>query len=137
MQKKIPILSLVFSAFLCAVNNVSAESPSTSPATRPASIVRVAAIGGINDDGFWKAVADRFEQKTGIHVETVVTGNKDGVAELFKRGGIDLITVQSSSTVLALIADGYASDAQPWVRTELIVVGPPTDPAGIKGMSDA
>jgi tungstate transport system substrate-binding protein len=112
-------------------------APSTAPASQPSPVVRVAAIGGINDQGFWKAVSERFEQKSGIRIETVTTGNKDAVAELFKRGGIDLITVQSSDTIMGLAADGYASDPQPWVKTELIIIGPPTDPARIKGMADA
>jgi tungstate transport system substrate-binding protein len=102
-----------------------------------APVVRVAAVGGVNDLGFWKAISERFEKETGVHVETVATGNKDGVADLFKRGGIDLITVQAAETIVGLVADGYARDPQPWVRTELSIVGPAADPAGIKGMADA
>jgi tungstate transport system substrate-binding protein len=112
-------------------------SAADQPPKPPAPSVRVAAIGGINDQGFWKAVADRFEQKTSIHVETVATGNKDAVADLFKRGGIDLVTVQAPQTITNLVADGFANDPQPWVRTELVIVGPESDPAGIKSMNDA
>lgn len=104
---------------------------------KPAIPVRVAAIGGINDQGFWKAVCERFEKKTGIPVETVATGNKDAIGDLFKRGGIDLITVQSAGVIVPLVAEGYALDPQPWVSTELSIVGPKNDPAGIKGMANA
>jgi len=114
--------------------NALAADPPAKP-TLPS--VRVAALGGINDHDFWKAVATRFEDKTSIHVETVVTGNKDGVAELFKKGGIDVITVQAAPTIIGLVADGFAIDPQPWVRTDLIIVGPANDPAGIKGLTGA
>jgi tungstate transport system substrate-binding protein len=130
-------LSLAVATLFVGVDAASADPPSKPAATAPASIVRVAAIGGVNDQGFWKAVSQRFEQKTGIHVETVTTGNKDAVADLFKRGGIDLITVQSADAIMGLVADGYARDPQPWVKTELIIVGPQADPAGIKGTADA
>ncbi len=111
--------------------------PPAAPTTQPAPTVRVAALGGINDQDFWKAVCDRFEQKTGIHVDNVVTSNKDGAPDLFKRGGIDLITLPSGDAILSLVADGYAADPQPWVQTELIIVGPPSDPAAVKGAPDA
>lgn len=133
----IPLLALL----AISPQGVPAEPPvrpdGSAPTSKPAATVRVAAIGGINDAAFWKALSERFEHQTGIRVQTVVTGNKDAVGDLFKRGGIDLITVQSAEAVTDLVANGYASDPQPWVKTELIIVGPPQDPAGIKGLTDA
>ncbi len=45
--------------------------------------------------------------------------------------------MHASDTIINLVADGYALDPQPWMRNDLILVGPPEDPAGIKGMTDA
>jgi ABC-type tungstate transport system permease subunit len=45
--------------------------------------------------------------------------------------------MHASDTVLNLVADGYAMDAQPWVRNDFVIVGPENDPAGIRGMTDA
>jgi ABC-type tungstate transport system permease subunit len=45
--------------------------------------------------------------------------------------------MQSSEAIIGLVADGYASDPQPWVATDLVVVGPANDPAGIKGATGA
>ena len=36
-----------------------------------------------------------------------------------------------------LVADGLAVDPQPWVRNDLVIVGPPADPAHIRGAADA
>ena len=107
-----------------------------APASQPAT-VRVAIIGGMNETGFWDALSKRFEDSTGIHVEAVATGPKDGISQVFKQGGVDLITMHASDTIINLVADGWASDPQPWVKNDMIIVGPPDDPAGIKGMSDA
>lgn len=109
---------------------------SAAPATQP-RVLRVAVIGGMNETGFWDALAKRFESATGIHVEAVVTGPKDGISSVFRQGGIDLITMHASDTMMNLVADGWAMDPQPWAKSDMIIVGPPDDPAHIKGMSDA
>ena len=122
-------------ALLIVVTLSSVCMAATPPTTQPT--VRVAVIGGMNETGFWDAMAQRFEKETGIHVEAVATGPIDGIAAVFKRGNIDLITMHSSDTAINLVADGYAIDPQPWVRNDMVIVGPADDPAGIKGMTDA
>jgi len=124
-------------AFVCLCAFARAAEPATAPASKPVPTVRVAAIGGITDFGFWKELSARFEKETGIHIETVATGNKDAIPAIFKKGGIDLVTMQSADAVMGLVADGYAMEPRPWVELDLILVGPANDPAGIKGMTDA
>jgi tungstate transport system substrate-binding protein len=131
-------VGMTFAVLALRAGDAQAAGAATAPAaTRSANVVRVAALGGINDFGFWQEVASRFEKESGVRVETVVSGNKDGVADQFKRGGIDLIAMQSSDAVIGLVADGYATDARPWLKSDLVIVGPEQDPAGIKGMADA
>src|SRR5215207_5148217 len=89
------------------------------------------------ESGFWPAIAERFEKQTRIRVEVVASGQRTGIGGVFTHGGIDLITMHASDTVLNLVADGYAADPQPWARNDLVIVGPPDDPAAIKGMTDA
>ena len=38
--------------------------------------------------------------------------------------------------MINLTVNGYTLDPQPWLRNDLVIVGPPEDPAGIKGMTD-
>src|SRR5262249_2605227 len=99
--------------------------------------VRVAAIGGVNDSGFWQELVSRFEKSTNIQVKTVATGNKDAASDLFRRGGIDVISLKSSNANMDLVASGHALALQPWAFSDLLIVGPQNDPAGIKGMTDA
>ena len=109
----------------------AARLPTTGPS------VRVAVIGGMTFTGFWDALADRYEQETGVRVELIATGEKNDIAAVFRRGGVDLITMHSSDTIINLVADGLAMDPQPWMRNDLIIVGPHDDPAKILGMSNA
>jgi tungstate transport system substrate-binding protein len=99
--------------------------------------VRCAVIGGMSDTGVWQAVCNRFRAATGIEVDVVASGPKQEIVEPFRRGEADLITMHASDTIINLVADGVGRDPQPWARSDLVLVGPRQDPAGIKGSSDA
>ncbi|MGH7176107.1 MAG: substrate-binding domain-containing protein [Tepidisphaeraceae bacterium] len=120
--------SLLFAVMLLLVS----AAPTTQPRT-----VRVAVIGGMSETGLWDQLSEQFEKQTGIQVQTVATGPKDGITSVYSQGGIDLITMHSSDTIINLVADGWASDPQPWARNDMVIVGPESDPAGVKGMTDA
>jgi tungstate transport system substrate-binding protein len=112
-----------------------------SPLTRPAAPatgrhVRVVVIGGMTFTGFWGDLAKRYETETGVRVDLIATGEKNDIADVFRKGGVDLVTMHASDTVINLVADGYAVDPQPWMRNDQVVVGPPDDPAKIRGMTD-
>lgn len=99
--------------------------------------VRCAVIGGMNDTGLWQAVSERFEKATGHRVEMIACGSKHEIVGSFVAGEADLITMHASDTIINLVADGYGVDPQPWAKNDLLLVGPPSDPAGIRGEKDA
>src|SRR5689334_3718745 len=99
---------MIRAAVLIGVIAVCASTTGAGPTTAPT--VRVAVIGGMNETGFWQAIAERFEKQSGIHVESLATGPKEGISKVFKQGGIDLITMHASDTIINLVADGWALD---------------------------
>jgi tungstate transport system substrate-binding protein len=118
------------------------SSPASAPAgmTRPVETgpsIRVAVIGGMVFTGFWNALAERYQSQTGIRLDLIAAGPKNDIVGIFKKGGVDVITMHSSDVMINLAADGYTLDPQPWMRNDLVIVGPPDDPAGIGGMNDA
>lgn len=96
--------------------------------------VRVAVIGGMTMTGMWSEVSAAFVKQTGIPVEVAATGPKEILDAAFRKGGIDLVTMHSSDTATNLVSDGLGVNMRPWARNELVIVGPPEDPAGIRGM---
>ena len=104
--------------------------------TKPQTI-RCAVIGGMHDTGLWQAVGERFEKATGHKVEMVARGPKREIIGSFIAGEADLITMHASDTIINLVADGYGIDPQPWAKNDLLLVGPPADPAGIRGEKNA
>ena len=105
-----------------------------NPAQTKPVPVRVAVIGGMSMTGMWQEVSAAFTKQTGIPVELAATGPKEIIDAEFRKGGVDLITMHSSDTATNLAADGLCLNMQPWARNELIIAGPASDPAGIRGM---
>ena len=98
--------------------------------------IRVAVIGGMTMTGMWQELAAKFEADTGWKTQLVITGPKDVISAPFKRGEVDLLTMHTADKTTDLVADGYGTNMRPWARNEHTIVGPASDPAGIRGMTD-
>ena len=110
-------------------------------AGRPASasdpkVVRTAVIGGMTMTGLWGGLSKMFEQETGYQVKVVSTGPRPIISAAFIEGQADLLTMHSGDITTDLVADGYGMNMRPWTRNELVIVGPKSDPAGIRGLTD-
>ncbi|HPV41349.1 MAG TPA: substrate-binding domain-containing protein [Spirochaetota bacterium] len=97
-------------------------------------IVRTAVIGGMIMTGLWKEISKRFEAKTGYRVVVVAHGPRPILDRAFREGKADLLTMHSGDITTDLVADGYGMNMRPWTRNDLVIVGPPSDPAKIKGL---
>ena len=66
-----------------------------------------------------------------------VTAVGSGAAlEIGRRGDADLLITHDPIGEAEFRAQGYAADQGPLMRNEFVVVGPPDDPAGIRGATD-
>ena len=130
---RITILSLT-ALILAAIPGGCGKSPGGSPRQ-----IRVAIIGGMVETGFWQALAERFLQENGNRytIEVVAMGPKHILGAAFRKGQADLVTMHASDTIINLVADGYALDPQPWLKNDLVIVGPRDDPAHVRGGKDA
>jgi tungstate transport system substrate-binding protein len=99
-------------------------------------VVRCAVIGGMTMTGLWPEIVKRFEAENGYRCELVATGPRPEIAEVFRAGKADLLTMHSGDITTDLVADGYGMNMRPWTRNELSIVGPTNDPAHIRGMTN-
>jgi tungstate transport system substrate-binding protein len=99
-------------------------------------VVRVAVIGGMMKTGLWPALTQRFEADTGYKVELTLSGNREVLAAGFREGEADLLTMHSGDISTDLVADGFGLNMRPWTRNEFVIIGPKSDPAGIRGLRD-
>jgi tungstate transport system substrate-binding protein len=121
------VLLLLLLATSCGRN---AETPDNS------HVVRCAVIGGMTMTGLWPEIAKMFEADTGYKVEVVATGPRPELDKVMRAGKVDLLTMHSGDITTDLVADGYGVNMRPWTRNELCIVGPPDDPAHIRGMTN-
>ncbi|MCD6303437.1 MAG: substrate-binding domain-containing protein, partial [Planctomycetes bacterium] len=111
----------------------------TAAVSNPAGervVIRTAVIGGMTMTGLWNNVARMFEKQTHYKVVVVATGPRPVLAEAMRRGKVDLLTMHSGDITTNLVADGYGVEMRPWTRNDLVIVGPPEDPAKIRGLHD-
>src|SRR5215469_13479893 len=99
-------------------------------------VVRCAVIGGMTMTGLWQQITKLFEAKTGYKIEVIVTGPRPLLDTAMRAGKVDLLTMHSGDITTDLVADGYGTNMRPWTRNELCIVGPPDDPAHVRGMTN-
>ena len=127
-----PLATLVL---LCALALV-AKPHAAAQAVSSNRVVRCAVIGGMTMTGLWPEVVRMFEADSGYRCQLVATGPRPEISEVFRAGKADLITMHSGDITTDLVADGYGINMRPWTRNELSIVGPASDPAHIRGMTN-
>jgi tungstate transport system substrate-binding protein len=99
-------------------------------------VVRCAVIGGMTMTGLWPKIAEMFEASSGYRVELVATGPRPELDKAMREGKVDLLTMHSGDITTDLVADGFGVNMRPWTRNELCIVGPPADPARVRGLTN-
>lgn len=115
---------------LCGSCGRRAETPANP------HVVRCAVIGGMTMTGLWRQIGTMFEAETGYQVEVVATGPRPILDKAMRQGKVDLLTMHSGDITTDLVADGFGVNMRPWTRNELCIVGPPDDPAHVRGMTN-
>lgn len=73
-----------------------------------------------------------FERDSGIEVKTVAVGSGQAI-ELGRRGAADVLLVHSPAAEEELMKSGAAGRRRLVMHNDFVVVGPPADPARIRG----
>ncbi len=106
------------------------------PAVTAESGIRCASTTSTQNSGLFDYILPLFEQKTGIRVDVVAVGTGAAI-EIGKRGDADVILVHAKELELDAVRLGYFVDRHDVMYNDFVVIGPPDDPAGIKGMESA
>lgn len=100
----------------------------------PKERLRIATTTSLYDTGLWGYLEPMFEKQYGIELDIMYAGTGKAL-EYGKRGDVDVITVHSKSLEEQFVTKGYGIDRVVFAHNYFLIVGPPNDPAGIKGMS--
>jgi len=89
-------------------------------------------IGPI-DSGIVGALEDQFEKDTGIRVRHVGAGT-GAALKIGEKGNVDIVMAHAKALEEKFIAEGYGTERIPLMYNDFVILGPASDPAGIKGM---
>ena len=109
-------------------------STSAVEARAPQQRLKVATTTSLYDTGLWAYLEPMFEEEYGVELDVMYAGTGKAL-EYGRRGDVHVITVHSKSRELALIDEGYGVERVPFAYNYFLIVGPESDPAGIKGLA--
>ena len=88
------------------------------------------------DSGLLDVLIPIFEKKTGYFVKTIAVGSGQAMA-MGRKGEADVLLVHSPAAEKKFVAEGYGVNRRIIMHNDFVVVGPPEDPAKIKGTKGA
>jgi tungstate transport system substrate-binding protein len=88
------------------------------------------------DSGLLDVLLPAFRQATGYSYRTIVQGTGDAL-ELAAHGEADVVLSHAPESEKEWMAQGYGSSRELVMYNDFTVVGPPSDPAGVKSASSA
>ena len=109
--------------------------PSLSLSQSTKFILLSSTIGPI-DAGIVGLLENEFEKETGIRVRHVGAGT-GAALEIAQKGNVDLVLVHAKSLEEKFVKEGFGTERIDLMYNDFVMVGPPDDPAGIKGMKQA
>jgi tungstate transport system substrate-binding protein len=102
----------------------------------PAPSVVLATTTSTQDTGLLDVLVPAFEKASGYSVKTIAVGTGAALA-MGERGDADVLLVHAPGAEEAYMAKGRGLSRALVMHNAFIVVGPPADPARVKGMATA
>jgi tungstate transport system substrate-binding protein len=106
-----------------------------APARAQDKSIVVASTTSTQDSGLFGHILPLFKAKTGIDVKVVAQGTGQAL-DTGRRGDADVLFVHAKAQEEKFVADGFGVKRYPVMYNDFVLIGPKSDPAGIKGMTD-
>ena len=96
-----------------------------------ASIV-MASTTSTEQSGLFAHLLPEFKKATGIDVKVVALGTGQAI-DMGRRGDADVLFVHDQVAEEKIVAEGFTLKREPVMYNDFVLIGPATDPAGVKG----
>ncbi len=123
------------SALMAVLSLVFSVTPATAAPPKQKNII-LSTTTSTQDSGLLDVLIPMFEKKTRYFVKTIAVGSGQAMA-MGQKGEADVLLVHSPAAEKKFVAEGYGINRRIIMHNDFIIVGPPSDPAGIKGMKSA
>ncbi|MBW1800918.1 MAG: substrate-binding domain-containing protein [Deltaproteobacteria bacterium] len=99
-------------------------------------IIKMSTTTSTENSGLLDVLLPELEKDTGIKVKVFAKGTGAAIRDGMD-GNVDIIFVHAKAREEKFVADGYGAYRLGVMHNDFVIVGPPSDPAGIKGKKDA
>ena len=106
-----------------------------SPTQAQTQSIVVASTTSTQDSGLFGHILPLFKAATGIEVRVVAQGTGQAL-DTGRRGDADVLFVHAKAQEEKFVADGFGVKRFPVMYNDFVLIGPKSDPAGIKSTSD-
>jgi tungstate transport system substrate-binding protein len=124
MQTRRTLIALAI-ATMAAIPAASAQDKS----------IIVSSTTSTQDSGLFGHILPLFKAKTGITVKVLAQGTGQAL-DTGRRGDADVVFVHAKSAEGTFLSEGQGVKRYPVMYNDFVLVGPKSDPAGVKGTKD-
>jgi tungstate transport system substrate-binding protein len=109
---------------------------SPAPARAQSNVVILSTTTSTQDSGLLDVLVPMFERKTALTVKTISVGTGQALA-LAARGEADVTLAHAPSVEKKYVEEGKMSNRRLVMYNDFVIIGPPDDPAKIRGVPKA
>ena len=121
---------LSLAAMLCSCG----KSDTKEVVTEEAEVLRLATTTSTRDSGLLDRLLPPFEKANNCRVDVIAVGT-GAALRLGEAGDVDVVLVHARRAELAFVEAGHAKRHEEFMINRFLIVGPASDPAGLRGLS--
>lgn len=123
-------MRLVFSFLMAAGLTFGASAQAQD------KVITIASTTSTQDSGLFTHLLPVFKAKTGIDVKVIAQGTGQAL-DTARRGDADVVFVHAKSAEEKFLSEGFGVTRFDVMYNDFVLIGPASDPAGIKGGKDS
>lgn len=110
-------------------------TPSPAPKPKLGGSMILATTTSTQDSGLLDVLVTLFTKDTGVEVKVIAVGT-GAALEMAAKGDADAVLVHAPASEKKYIDQGDLAEGKLVMHNDFIIVGPPLDPAKVKGLKD-
>ena len=99
-------------------------------------VLKMSTTTSTENSGLLDVLLPEFKKDTGISVKVFAKGTGASIRDGMD-GNVDVIFVHAKEREERFVAEGYGAKRYPVMHNDFVILGPASDPAGIRGTKDA
>ncbi len=107
-----------------------------APAAMAQETIKMSTTTSTLDSGLLDVLLPEFKKDTGIEVQVLAKGTGAAIRD-GEDGNVDVIFVHDPEREAKFVKDGFGTERLAVMHNDFVLLGDPSDPAGIRGQKDA